>query len=209
MKHIVLIGDSIFDNAGYVDEGHSVIDQLRQLLPANQTATLLEVDGDVTKDVHAQLEQLPETTTHIFVSVGGNDALRKASVLNQPTDTVGSAMTLFSDIIMDFQQQYRAMLTAVKHRVERVSICTIHDSVPNYDSRALTALSLFNEIILKEAFRINAPVIDLRLACHEPSDYSAVSPIEPSRQGGQKITRLIQKVLTEHDFSRHYSCVYT
>ena len=30
-KHIVLLGDSIFDNAGYVDEGESVIEQLKKL----------------------------------------------------------------------------------------------------------------------------------------------------------------------------------
>ena len=38
-KHIVLIGDSIFDNGGYVDESDSVIEQLNRKLPENTKAT--------------------------------------------------------------------------------------------------------------------------------------------------------------------------
>ena len=46
---------------------------------------------------------------------------------------------------------------------------------------------MYNEIILKEAFAINASVIDLRLICNEKEDYSTISPIEPSGQGARKI----------------------
>jgi hypothetical protein len=34
MSHVVLLGDSIFDNAGYVPDGLSVLAHLRALLPA-------------------------------------------------------------------------------------------------------------------------------------------------------------------------------
>ena len=91
-KHIALIGDSIFDNGGYVDGGDSVIEQLSLKLAENTKATLLAVDGDVTDDVYAQLENLPDDTTHAFISCGRNDALRIASVLNKPVESVGHAM---------------------------------------------------------------------------------------------------------------------
>ena len=94
LKHIVLIGDSIFDNAGYVDDGDSVIDQLHRKLPDGVKATLLAVDGDVTNDVYAQLEKLPTDTSHVIVSCGGNDALRIASILNSQVNSVGEAMDL-------------------------------------------------------------------------------------------------------------------
>ena len=100
------------------------------------------------------------------------------------------------------------MIRAVCNKVENVTICTVHDSVPDYTERALTALSIFNEVILKEAFRINAPVIDLRLACNEAQDYSSVSPIEPSKQGARKITDLIVKVAEDHNFNLNNSSVY-
>ena len=43
MGHVVLLGDSIFDNALYVPGGPAVIDQLRRELPAGWSATLLAV----------------------------------------------------------------------------------------------------------------------------------------------------------------------
>ena len=47
MKHIVLLGDSIFDNAAYVNGGPEVIEQLRSILPQDWQATLLAIDGNV------------------------------------------------------------------------------------------------------------------------------------------------------------------
>ena len=207
-RHIALIGDSIFDNGGYVDEGDSVIEQLSRKLSENTKATLLAVDGDVTNDVYAQLENLPDDTTHAFISCGGNDALRIASVLNKPVESVGHAMDVFTEIKNQFEERYSRMVRAVCNKVENVTICTVHDSVPEYTERALTALSIFNEVILKEAFRVNAPVIDLRLLCNEAEDYSLVSPIEPSKHGAKKISDQIIKVIEEHDFNSNETSVY-
>ena len=207
-KHIALIGDSIFDNGGYVDEGDSVIEQLSRKLAENTKARLLAVDGDVTDDVYAQLENLPDDTTHAFISCGGNDALRIASVLNKPVESVGHAMDVFTEIKNQFEERYSRMVRAVCNKVENVTICTVHDSVPDYTERALTALSIFNEVILKEAFRVNAPVIDLRLVCNEAEDYSLVSPIEPSKYGAKKISDQIIKVTEEHDFNSNETIVY-
>jgi hypothetical protein len=169
-KHIVLIGDSIFDNGGYVGGGDSVIEQLNRKLPEKTKSTLLAVDGDVTEDVYAQLENIPNDATHVFISCGGNDALRIISILNKPVESVGHAMDVFTDVKNQFEERYSRMVLAVSKKVGKVTICTVHDSVPEYTTRALTALSMFNEVILKEAFRINAPVIDLRLACNEALD---------------------------------------
>ena len=51
MSHVVLLGDSIFDNAAYVAGGPDVVEQLRERLPAGSQATLCAVDGAVTRDV--------------------------------------------------------------------------------------------------------------------------------------------------------------
>jgi len=208
-QHIVLLGDSIFDNAGYVDAGDSVIDQLTSKLPKCVKATLLAVDGDVTSDVYAQLENLPDHATHLFISCGGNDALRIANILNKPVRSVGEAMDVFTEIKNQFQEHYSNMIHAVKSKSEQICICTVHDSIPEYSPRALTALSMFNEVILAVAFKLNAPVIDLRLACNDPRDYSPVSPIEPSKYGGEKITDLILTVIEQHSFDGKRSVIYS
>jgi len=81
MKHIVLLGDSIFDNAAYVNGGPDVIKQLRSLLPRDWQATLLAIDGSVTSDVIKQIPKIPASATHLIVSVGGNDGLSNADIL--------------------------------------------------------------------------------------------------------------------------------
>jgi hypothetical protein len=65
MGHVVMLGDSIFDNARYVLDRPPVIDQLRQALPHGWLATLLAVDGHITEDVATQLKRLPADTTHL------------------------------------------------------------------------------------------------------------------------------------------------
>ena len=195
MKHVVLIGDSIFDNAGYVAEGDSVIDQLQSQLPEGVKASLLAVDGDIIDDVHDQINDLPTDATHVFLSVGGNDALRIARIMNEKVHTVGEAMEIFTEIKSDFQARYRNLLTQIKEKVTNLYICTVHDTVPNIESRSLTALALFNEVILREAFTIGADLIDLRIICNEVTDYSSVSPIEPSKSGGGKIVRRIVGIM--------------
>jgi hypothetical protein len=45
MGHIILLGDSIFDNARYVPDRPPVIEQVRRSLQSGWRATLLAVDG--------------------------------------------------------------------------------------------------------------------------------------------------------------------
>ena len=59
MGHVVLLGDSIFDNAAYVRGGPDVIRQLREALPAGWKATLAAVDGAVIDSVPRQLQAIP------------------------------------------------------------------------------------------------------------------------------------------------------
>src|SRR5688572_16398198 len=81
VPHVVLLGDSIFDNAAYVAGGPAVVDQLHTILPADWKATLLAVDGDTTGLVADRLRGLPADASHLVVSVGGNDALRHTYLL--------------------------------------------------------------------------------------------------------------------------------
>ena len=75
MNHLILLGDSIFDNAAYVAGGPAVIQQVQRELLPHWKATLLAVDGDMASDGSLQLKRLPPDATHMVLSVGGNDAL--------------------------------------------------------------------------------------------------------------------------------------
>ncbi len=72
MNHIVLLGDSIFDNKSYVRGGLDVVAHLRQQMPDDWKATLCAVDGNVVENVQTQILSLPDDATHLFISAGGN-----------------------------------------------------------------------------------------------------------------------------------------
>jgi hypothetical protein len=109
------------------------------------------------------------------------------------------------DIRAEFQQQYRVMLQALLERGKPVILCTVYDAIPGLHPAEHTGLCLFNEVILREAFRARVPLIDLRLLCTDASDYARTSPIEPSVSGGGKIARAIIRALGGVD-SRAEAC---
>src|SRR5262245_6599015 len=89
MSHVVMLGDSIFDNAVYVPDRPAVIEQVRRGLPNGWKATLVAVDGHMVEDIPTQLKRIPTDATHLVLSVGGNDALTASGLLREPAATVG------------------------------------------------------------------------------------------------------------------------
>jgi hypothetical protein len=190
-RHLVLLGDSIFDNAAYVAGGLPVIEHLRKRLPAGMKATLVAHDGDVTVDVANQLSSIPPDATDLVLSVGGNDALGVIPLLSLHATSVMHALKQLSEIRQSFHQDYRTMIRQLAFLDKPLAICTIYEAVPGLTDELKTALSLFNDVIVREALAAAATVIDLRQICTEMGDYSEVSPIEPSAQGGGKIAAAI------------------
>jgi hypothetical protein len=197
MNHVVLLGDSIFDNAAYVGNGPDVIRQLRASLPQGWRATLNAVDGATTQDMRAQLARLPADASHLVVSVGGNDALLEAGVLEERTRSVGVALDRLGAVRNRFQQNYGNMLADVSSRRLPTAVCTIYDARfpdPDLRRRASLALALINDSITRAAFLYNMTLIDLRLICASDDDFA--NPIEPSVAGGAKIADAIAKFIT-------------
>ncbi len=207
MSHVILLGDSIFDNASYVPNGRPVIEQLRQRLPSGWRASLLALDGSVTCDVAEQLTHLPEDASHLIVSVGGNNALGYSREVFEPADSSEEVLLRFADIHEKFGSSYRAMLKAVLSEKKPTAVCTIYDSIPRLGRAEVTALSLFNDVILRTAIDAGLPVLDLRMICRHEACYSALSPIEPSVIGGERITGAIAALLQSHDFAAQWSVV--
>src|SRR5215470_9422985 len=107
MAHIVLLGDSIFDNGRYTLGGPDVIAQVRQLLPENSQASLLAVDGATTKDVALQIRRMPANASHLALSVGGNDAIMNADILRMPCGSTQQALSALADASAQFERSYR------------------------------------------------------------------------------------------------------
>jgi hypothetical protein len=196
MPHVVLLGDSIFDNAAYVPAGPDVVTQLAGLLPTGWRATLAAVDGAVIADVPRQLARLPADATHLVVSAGGNDALGHTDLLDRRASSSAQVLAWLADAVDGFEARYRRMLAAVLARGLPVTVCTVYNGNlgPPVQRLATVALAVFNDAILRVAAEHEVPVVELRLVCTERADYA--NPIEPSVQGGAKIAGAVVRALT-------------
>jgi len=202
MRHVVLLGDSIFDNAPYVPKGAEVKAQLQQLLGDGHRVVLLARDGDVLADMRSQVARLrkaPPESAMLLVSCGGNNVLGLVGHMHASVKSVLEASEQLASWQAEFRFEYRRMLDDVFTLGLPVAISTIYDAVPGLSPGLRTALAVFNDVILREAVRRKLPVLDLRVVCDAPGDYSPVSPIEPSEQGGRKIAATIAALIQSHD----------
>lgn len=191
MGHVVLLGDSIFDNGAYVSGGPDVVRQLRSKLPTDWDSTLLAVDGAVSREVRGQLARLPADSTHLVVSAGGNDALGASFLLGRRVGTVAEALSLLESAQSSFASDYEEMAEAIGATGLPAAYCTVYDTPPSAPDQRIvrTALALFNDVVSRAAFARGSGLIDLRLICSEEEDYA--NPIEPSVRGGAKIASAI------------------
>jgi hypothetical protein len=209
MNHVVLLGDSIFDNAAYVAGAPDVIQQVRQRLPHGSKATLEAVDGSTTEEVRKQLRFVPADATHLVLSAGGNDALYSSDFLAAPARSTAETLIGLADIADEFERRYSDMLAGVLAYGLPTAICTIY--YPRFPDASLqriavTALTVFNDCIIRAAFTNGIPLLDLRFVCTEEGDYA--NPIEPSTQGGEKIAEAILRMI-EHGLTGGSTVVFT
>jgi GDSL-like Lipase/Acylhydrolase family len=200
MIHIVLLGDSVFDNASYVERRREVLEKVKSRLPPEWRATLNAQDGAVIADVRRQAERAPQDATHLVISAGGNDALRSLGVLNERVSSVVEALARLETIRRQFWRLYREMLDEVLRLGLPTAICTIYEGrFPDAQSRlANTGLAMLNDVITREAAARGVPVIDLRVLFDDDADFA--NAIEPSAQGGEKLAQVVVQLVAKHDF---------
>lgn len=198
-KTIRLLGDSIFDNAAYVPGQPPVAEQLQEKVKGHAIQVVLSaVDGAVTEDVStSQLSSILTEDELLVLSTGGNDALRHIELLfEQSSQKIGETLARFHFIRERFRKDYETLLNELKATNLPVLICTIYnpdferdEDTKNLQKPAEAALSFFNDVIVQEATKRLFPLLDLREVANESGDFA--NPIEPSFEGGDKITERI------------------
>ena len=197
MPHLVLVGDSILDNGAYTRGGPDVASQVRALLPCDWNTTLLAVDGSTINSVAGQLSRLPKDTTHVVLSVGGNDVLMHLGILETPSSSMARSVETLASLAAEFEGRYRAAIATCLETRLPLAVCTIYNGCfadQSFQRIASTILSVFNDAIIRVAVEHALPVVDLRSICHAAEDYA--NPIEPSSIGGAKIARVIAGLVT-------------
>jgi len=216
INRIDLLGDSILDNARYVELGDSVESQLQRA--TDIPIQLVAVDGDVTTDLLESVFPslriggmderfeaderssllVPSPKTGAILSIGGNDALGRVQVLIQEVRMVMDALSFLIPIVDEFRRNYVAVLDELLsiYEKEHIRVCTIYNKIPtapasHLPKETMLALGLFNDVITEEVNRRGLMLIDLRVICDSADCYSDVSPIEPSEEGGRRIVKAI------------------
>jgi len=207
--HVVLLGDSVFDNQRYVSAGGSVVELVRNEIPANAKVTLLATDGHTTLDVAAQLQKLPSDTTHLVLSIGGNDALGHSRILNRPATQSSEVFLALAEIRESFERDYSRMLDQVAALNKPLVVCTIYD--PRFEDQqqqrmCVAALGIFNDVITRAAASRGLPLVDLRVIFSKPTDYA--NAIEPAMEGGAKLAKAIAKAVLNHGFGQRTAGIY-
>jgi hypothetical protein len=110
--HIVLLGDSIFDNAAYTGGAPDVITHLSRLLPPGWAPTLRAEDRATTDALPRQLARIPPDATHLVISIGGNDALQNSDLLSLPVRSSAEALAAFAVRVDAFECAYRRVVGA-------------------------------------------------------------------------------------------------
>jgi GDSL-like Lipase/Acylhydrolase family len=198
VAHLILLGDSVFDNGAYTSGGPDVASQLRSVIPPDWRATLLAVDGARTADVEEQLRRVPQDASHLVLSVGGNDALAHGDLLEGPAASAAQVLNFLADAAQGFEQRYRILTGKLLKVRLPVTVCTIYNGNfpdPEFQRIAATALCVFNDVILRVALEQHFGIIDLRLVCTSPEDYA--NAIEPSSRGGARIAQAIRRAVTQ------------
>lgn len=195
---VVLLGDSILDNAPYTAPEPDTTEHLRRMIAPEGSVELLARDGATIRDVGAQLEELEGFPDVAVLSVGGNDALGHLGLLERPVSSASAVLEELLAIADDFVERYEEVARAVAERAARTVLCTIYEVAlepPPLAELARAPLAVLNDRIVRVGARLGADVLELRSVCTEAEDF--VMQIEPSAQGAEKIAGALARVVRE------------
>jgi lysophospholipase L1-like esterase len=193
---LVLLGDSILDNASYTFPKPDTTSHLERLLGPEWSILRLAQDGATMADVGAQLHRFEEQSAAAVLSIGGNDALQHVGLFERSASTSSEVLAELLLIAEDFGRAYETVAREVVARFKRTVICTIYEvqlEPREYARLARVPLAVLNDRIVRIGSKLGADVLDLRSVCTEPSDF--VLQIEPSASGAAKIAEAIAAVL--------------
>lgn len=194
MPHLVLLGDGILANRAHTNKEPDTAATIRQLLPG-WTVTLLAAEGSAMAAIPPQLQRFPAKPDLAVLSVGGNDAMGHADLLQQPAKSSGETLDALIKMVDGFSEKYEAVVASVRSRAPRVVLCTIYEPPlvgKDTASRARILLALLNDRILRTAYRSGSDVLDLRAICTNADDFRM--QIEPSATGAAKIGRAVAAI---------------
>ncbi len=177
-SHIILIGDSILNNAAYVKQGGSVTDYIQT---KTQNVLNFAVDNATISETHQQLDKLDQnlndSSNNLFISAGGNNILNSKAYLN-----INGIGELF--------KQYNRLITSVKTRLPNVNIYVLNLYYPINPKYKLyrPVIDKWNKLI-QDNTKLGYKIIQTNKLLVSADDF--IYDIEPSAKGANKIANAI------------------
>jgi hypothetical protein len=189
-KHLFLIGDSMLNNQLYVPDGDSVYHKVRD--QTRDTVHLLAKDDAVISEMYSQLHKIPphfdEKSTYLCVSAGGNDLLGMQSLIYTNSFKKDS-----QEEMDDIFKEYTKFISAIKMRLPDATLLLMNLYYPPSMPHLKTVVAYWNGLLSNtfsnDSVTKNIRVIEVDKVFTEPTDF--VSRIEPSSEGGEKLSKLI------------------
>ena len=184
-NNIVLIGDSILNNANYVPSEKSVVDILKT---KTQKVFNFAKDGATISDCYGQLDKIPidlnTTDTYVFISAGGNDILNKRGQLDS------SEIRKLFNSYMDFIKALRVKLGS-----DKINICNLYLQSNTRYNIYKSSIEEWNQLIKENSSKIGEMynIINVDTLLTTPDDF--VYDIEPSEIASEKIANVIYLTL--------------
>ena len=195
-QKLVLIGDSILDNAPYTTPEPDTTTHLQNLLGSAWSVELLAMDGAVMADVPRQVRALHGRPDVAVLSVGGNDAIQHVDLLERRGTSSADVFKDLLEIVDDFEHNYEKVARMVAEHAHRTVLCTIYEvrlEPAIYAKLVRVPLAVLNDRIISIGARLGVDVIDLRAVCTDDADF--VLQIEPSATGAARIAQAIASLL--------------
>jgi hypothetical protein len=189
-KNLFLIGDSMLNNQLYVPDGDSVYHKVRE--QTRNTVHLLAKDDAVITEMYSQLHKIPphfnDSATYVCVSAGGNDLLGMQSLIYTNSFKKDS-----QEEMDDIFKEYTKFISAIKMRLPDATLLLLNLYYPPSMPHLKTVVAYWNELLSNtfsnDSVTKNIRVIQVDKVFTDPTDF--VSRIEPSSEGGDKLSRLI------------------
>lgn len=207
---IVLLGDSILDNAPYVPPGQpDVAAQFEHALQSRPGWSVhrLATDGAVMSHVgRVQLDKMPPGATVILLSIGGNNGLAALGKLR------GAPIETIATFYNTFRAEYEGLLDYIQGTCNiPLVLCTIYQpqmAQHGYIVDTICSLGVryINTVILRVARARKIPVLDMWTIFSQRADYA--NAIEPGVPGGHKIVRNMLRLLDDGAHLKGQYCVY-
>jgi len=189
-QNIILLGDSVLKNNAYTFSGKSVEEMLLERSDGNVNVVCLAVDDSKINSVYNQISEIPNdlnnSSTTIFISIGGNNILSHYITKNEdPNDT---------SILSEFFTSYVHLIESIQKKMNKAKIILLDIYYP-YNNKYKPYHNIINEWNNKIYNYASDPnnnitgVLKISSIVTNGIDFS--EEIEPSNSGGLKIVDAI------------------